>query len=187
MAEAIEDQQGFMIAQSLVGVAAGDRLRAARAGADDAPRPPDRRVRPPLSIYLVRHGKAGHRETWAGDDDTQRPLTKAGRRQAEALADRLADAGVKTLWSSPYVRCVQTLEPLAERLGLPIETDDRLAEGAPVEDTLELIREAGDGAVLCTHGDVLTDAIERARPSRHRAHDASGVAQGKRLDPRRRR
>jgi 8-oxo-dGTP diphosphatase len=112
-----------------------------------------------LSVYLVRHGKAGHRETWAGDDDTQRPLTKAGRRQGEAIADRLADAGVKTLWSSPYVRCVETLEPLAERLGLTIETDERLAEGANVEDTLELIREAGGGAVLCTHGDVYTDVI----------------------------
>jgi 8-oxo-dGTP diphosphatase len=112
-----------------------------------------------LSIYLVRHAKAGHRETWAGDDDTQRPLTKAGRLQTAALADRLADAGVKTLWSSPYVRCVETLEPLAERLGLTIETDERLAEGTNVQDTLELIREAGDGAVLCTHGDVYTDVI----------------------------
>jgi 8-oxo-dGTP diphosphatase len=112
-----------------------------------------------LSIYVVRHGKAGHRETWAGDDDTQRPLTKAGRRQAEALADRLAGAGVKTLWSSPYVRCVQSLEPLADRLGLTLKADDRLAEGVDVEHTLELLREAGDGAVLCTHGDVLTDMV----------------------------
>ena len=112
-----------------------------------------------MSVYVVRHGKAGHRETWAGDDDTQRPLTKAGRRQAEALADRLAGAGVKTLLSSPYVRCVQSLEPLADRLGLPIKTDDRLAEGTDFEDTLELVREAGDGAVLCTHGDVLTDVM----------------------------
>ena len=112
-----------------------------------------------MSVYVVRHGKAGHRETWAGDDDTQRPLTKAGRRQAEALADRLTDAGVKTLWSSPYVRCVETLEPLAERLGLTIETDERLAEGVDFEHTLDLIREAGDGAVHCTHGDMFTDVI----------------------------
>jgi 8-oxo-dGTP diphosphatase len=112
-----------------------------------------------LSIYVVRHGKAGHRETWPGDDDTQRPLTKAGRRQAEALADRLAGAGVKTLWSSPYVRCVQSLEPLADRLGLTLKADERLAEGVDVEHTLELLREAGDGAVLCTHGDVLTDLV----------------------------
>ena len=136
-----------------------------------------------MSVYVVRHGKAGHRETWAGDDDTQRPLTKAGRRQAEALADRLAGAGVKTLLSSPYVRCVQSLEPLADRLGLPIKTDDRLAEGTDVEDTLELVREAGDGAVLCTPRRRPHRRDERARPPRHPPHDASRVAQGERLDP----
>ena len=111
-----------------------------------------------MTVYIVRHGKAGSRSTWDGDD-VHRPLSKAGHRQALALADRLADAGVKTLWSSPYVRCVETLEPLAERVGLTIATDERLAEGTPFEDTLELIREAGDGAVFCTHGDVLTDVI----------------------------
>jgi 8-oxo-dGTP diphosphatase len=113
-----------------------------------------------LTRYVVRHAKAGHRETWDGDDDAKRPLTKAGWRQARALVDGLADAGVTSLWSSPYVRCVQTLEPLAERLHLPIADDERLAEGTPCETTLELLEEAGDGAVLCTHGDVLNDVID---------------------------
>jgi hypothetical protein len=54
---------------------------------------------------------------------------------------------------------VQTLEPLADRTGLPIAADDRLAEGARFDDTLELIGGAGDGAVFCTHGDVLTDVM----------------------------
>ena len=111
-----------------------------------------------MSVYVVRHGKAGHRSDWDGDD-RERPLTTAGLRQAAALADRLAVEEVKTLWSSPYVRCVQTLAPLADRIGLLIASDDRLAEGASPGDTIELIREAGDGAVLCTHGDVLTDTI----------------------------
>jgi 8-oxo-dGTP diphosphatase len=113
-----------------------------------------------LTRYVVRHAKAGHRETWDGDDDTKRPLTKSGVRQARALADHLADAGVTSLWSSPYVRCVQTLEPLAERIGLPIADDERLAEGTPVEATLALLDEAGEGAVLCTHGDVLNDVVD---------------------------
>jgi 8-oxo-dGTP diphosphatase len=111
-----------------------------------------------VTAFLVRHAKAGHRAGWDGDD-FDRPLTVAGRRQAEAIADRLTDAGVKALWSSPYVRCVQTLEPLADRVGLQIGTDDRLAEGARVDDTIELIQDAGDGAVFCTHGDVLTDVV----------------------------
>jgi phosphohistidine phosphatase SixA len=113
-----------------------------------------------LTRYVVRHAKAGHRETWDGDDDTKRPLTKAGWRQARALAERLADAGVTSLWSSPYVRCVQTLESLAERLDLPIAEDERLAEGTPYEATLELLDGTSEGAVLCTHGDVLNDLID---------------------------
>jgi phosphohistidine phosphatase SixA len=114
-----------------------------------------------VSLYLVRHAKAGNRSAWHGDD-WKRPLSRAGHLQALAIADRLAGEGIKTLCSSPYVRCVQTLEPLAERAGLPIAADERLAEGAQLADTLELmlIEDAGDGAVLCTHGDVLTDVVK---------------------------
>jgi broad specificity phosphatase PhoE len=53
---------------------------------------------------------------------------------------------------------VQTLEPLAKRLGVKIEADERLAEGAGLE-VLDVIREAGEGAALCTHGDVCEDLL----------------------------
>lgn len=108
--------------------------------------------------YVVRHAKAGDRQSWPGDDHV-RPLSKKGWAQAEALAHRLAGAGVTALVSSPFTRCVQTLEPLADRLGLEIATDDRLAEGARVAASLELLAEAGAGAVLCSHGDVVPDLI----------------------------
>ncbi len=112
-----------------------------------------------MSTFLVRHAKAGSRRHWPGDD-RERPLSIAGRKQAEAIADRLAQEGVTGLWSSPYRRCIETLEPLAERVGLGVKLDDRLAEGTPFEDTLALLREAGDGAVLCSHGDVIQAVIE---------------------------
>jgi 8-oxo-dGTP diphosphatase len=111
-----------------------------------------------VSVYVVRHAQAGHRSNWNGDD-RERPLTPAGQGQAVAIAGRLAAEDLTSLWSSPFVRCVQTLEPLAERTGLSIVADDRLAEGTPLEATLDLIAHAGEGAVLCTHGDVLTDAM----------------------------
>ncbi len=111
-----------------------------------------------MSLFVVRHAKAGHRSNWDGDD-RERPLTRAGQGQAAAIAGRLATEALSGLWSSPYVRCVQTLEPLAERTGLSIMADDRLAEGTPLEATLDLLGDAGDGAVLCTHGDVLTDVM----------------------------
>ena len=78
--------------------------------------------------YLVRHGEAGDRHAWH-DPDELRPLTEEGWRQAKALVDLLADAEIDRLLSSPYVRCVQTLEPLAEARGLPVETTPVLAEG----------------------------------------------------------
>ncbi len=111
-----------------------------------------------MSVYVVRHAKAGDRESWT-EPDFVRPLSTKGWAQARALADRLSDAGVTTLVSSPYVRCVQTLEPLAERLGAKVATDDRLAEGSAFTETLELLAEVGDGAVLCSHGDVVPDLI----------------------------
>ncbi|MGI9053323.1 MAG: SixA phosphatase family protein [Ilumatobacteraceae bacterium] len=109
--------------------------------------------------YLVRHAKAGRRHDWKGDDRA-RPLSGPGRRQSEAIAKRLDDVLVTSLWSSPYRRCVETLEPLGERTGLTVASDDRLAEGARLEDAMALLREGGDGAVLCSHGDVVPDVVE---------------------------
>jgi Histidine phosphatase superfamily (branch 1) len=60
--------------------------------------------------------------------------------------------------SSPYVRCVHTVEPLATSLGLELELDDRLAEGA-AGSAAGLLAE--DGVVACTHGDVVLDLLGR--------------------------
>ncbi len=81
------------------------------------------------TIHLIRHAKAKNRLTWE-EPDHLRPLTKRGRREALAIAARLGEEPVARLVSSPFVRCVQTLEPLALALELPIETTDELAEGA---------------------------------------------------------
>jgi phosphohistidine phosphatase SixA len=109
-----------------------------------------------MSVVLLRHASAGDRDTWEGDDRL-RPLDKRGRKQAEKLRDRLLAAGVSRVLSSPYVRCVQTVEPL----GLDIELDERLAEGAARKQTLALL--AGlNGAVACTHGDVIENVLGRS-------------------------
>ncbi|CAB4860311.1 unannotated protein [freshwater metagenome] len=109
-------------------------------------------------LFLVRHAKAGSR----GDapDDTLRTLSKAGWEQAHALVDPLIAAGANApLLASPYVRCRQTLEPLAARLDLQIALDERLAEEQPLLPLLELIRSAPAGAVLCSHGDMIPDVM----------------------------
>jgi 8-oxo-dGTP diphosphatase len=111
-----------------------------------------------VTVHLVRHAKAGSRKDWHGDD-LLRPLSKNGRAQARAIADALAPRDVTALVSSPFVRCRQTLEPLGEQVGLPVVDDERLGEGNPFEKVLVLLEEVPDGAVLCTHGDIVPDAI----------------------------
>ena len=111
-----------------------------------------------MRLFLVRHVKAGDRSRWKGPDH-ERPVSKAGRLQAAAIAERLAGENVSALVSSPSRRCVQTLEPLAEQAGLKVEDDDRLAEGSSIEESLAVARDSPDRAVICSHGDVIPDLI----------------------------
>lgn len=61
--------------------------------------------------------------------------------------------------SSPYRRCVDTVRPLADELGLKVEEVDELAEGAGLA-ALELVRSLHDSHVaLCTHGDVIPEIL----------------------------
>jgi 8-oxo-dGTP diphosphatase len=105
-----------------------------------------------MSVTLLRHASAGDRDEWEGDD-LPRPLDDRGRRQALALR-ALAARGIARIVSSPYVRCIETVEPLAATLALAIEVDARLAEGAELDDALALLSEL-DGGVACTHGDIV--------------------------------
>lgn len=105
-------------------------------------------------LYLVRHAKAGSRRDWDGDDQL-RPLSKAGRTQAKKLAKRLIAEHPSSLISSPYVRCMQTLEALALRLDTDVISDERLAEGDDFSGALELVETVPDGTVLCSHGDII--------------------------------
>jgi 8-oxo-dGTP diphosphatase len=104
-----------------------------------------------MPIVLLRHGSAGNREDWHADDHL-RPLDDVGRRQATALADTLSSYPVTRILSSPYARCVQTVEPLAERLGLSIEARGEVADDAVAVAAVSMLRELGDAvAVACTH------------------------------------
>jgi broad specificity phosphatase PhoE len=78
--------------------------------------------------------------------------------------------------SSPYVRCRETVVPLAERLGLPVEDTDALAEGAPLSEVLDLVDKVIDQpTVLCTHGDVAGDLLHHLA-GRHVRLDAGDDA-----------
>jgi 8-oxo-dGTP diphosphatase len=112
-----------------------------------------------MAQYLVRHAKAGSRNGWIGPDEA-RPLTRAGREQAEAIMRALAERPVPRALSSPYRRCVETLQPLATKLGLPVEVVEVLAEGVSAAVVVEFMTALPDDSVLCSHGDVIPAVIE---------------------------
>ncbi len=113
-------------------------------------------------LVLVRHGLAGSRQEWEGDDD-ERPLDEVGRMQAEVLADALAGYRPVELISSTSRRCVQTLEPYAESTGLEIRQERLLSE--TYHDPRAALRLASkaiasdQATVLCSHGKVLPELI----------------------------
>lgn len=72
-----------------------------------------------MLLYFIRHGDP---------DYSTDSLTPLGRRQAEAVAHRLAVCGVDKIYASPLGRAQQTAEPTAEMLRLPVNTEDWTSE-----------------------------------------------------------
>lgn len=118
------------------------------------------------TILLTRHASAGSRSKWKGDD-VVRPLDEAGVEQAEQLVRILSRYGVRRIVSADFVRCLQTVEPLAEAIGVTIEHEPLLSElGYPghEEEMVALIHSIGDehgAVVLCSQGDVIPDLLQR--------------------------
>ncbi|GAA4969800.1 phosphoglycerate mutase family protein [Kineococcus glutinatus] len=112
-------------------------------------------------FVLVRHAHAGDRRNWPYSD-RDRPLSRRGWRQSFTLSARLGDVPVHRLVSSPYRRCLQTLEPLGERVELPVLRNPLLAPDGDPAALEDLLRQpAAEGAVLCTHGELLLGLLQR--------------------------
>lgn len=113
------------------------------------------------TLFLLRHATAGNRNKWNGVD-ALRPITKRGRRESEALAESLKGAGIELIYTSPYTRCIQTVEPLAKAIGAKVVEHDALAEGPDIDGAYGLCDElVGYNALLCTHGDVIPAVMNR--------------------------
>jgi broad specificity phosphatase PhoE len=111
-----------------------------------------------LRVLLIRHASAGDADQWEGDDRL-RPLDAKGLAQASRLVELLNGYEISRVLSSPAVRCVQSVEPLARERGVEIEVRDELAEARQGRDGAELARALlGEDFALCVHGG-LSEAV----------------------------
>jgi phosphohistidine phosphatase SixA len=111
-------------------------------------------------LYLVRHAHAGNKKQWQGDD-LERPLSAQGRKEAAGLLVQLGDHPIGRVLSSPAERCLQTVEPLADRLRRTVEPSGALGVDGTGPGVLGLLTSpALDRAVLCTHGEVIAKVFD---------------------------
>jgi 8-oxo-(d)GTP phosphatase len=116
------------------------------------------------TVLVVRHGTAGSKSRFSGDDK-MRPLDKKGRAQAEALVAQLSAFGPTDVYAADRLRCYQTVEPLAEELGVTICNEPALTEEAYADNAkrgrkrILQIAQLHRNPVICTQGKVIPDLI----------------------------
>jgi probable phosphoglycerate mutase len=81
-----------------------------------------------VRVYLARHGETTWNLAGRYQGRLESPLSPLGEAQALALAGAMEAAGVRRVVSSPLLRCTATAAPAAQRLHVPLETDERLLE-----------------------------------------------------------
>ncbi len=123
----------------------------------------------PVTFYFVRHGEseANAARRFAGRTDS--PLTELGRRQAEAVAEALANVHFDRIVSSPLSRCRDTALVIASRRQLPVDLEPDLVEidvgertGSPFDEIAGLPEWRDDGFVAWPRGETLDQVLSRA-------------------------
>ena len=118
-----------------------------------------------VPLIILRHAKARSRATWK-DGEASRPLLTEGNAQAEALPKLLKAFGAKSVFSSPWTRCLSTIAPYAQRTKVKVKTRPEFTETANAKKpnatkiALEAIVALRKPAVICTHRPVLPTLIE---------------------------
>ncbi|MFE9463566.1 bifunctional RNase H/acid phosphatase [Streptomyces virginiae] len=106
-----------------------DQERTATAPAGGQGWAPD--MGAPATFVLLRHGETAltPQKRFSGSGGSDPELSPAGRRQAAAVAEALAARGtVQTVISSPLLRCRETAQAVADRLGLDVTVEQGLRE-----------------------------------------------------------
>jgi 8-oxo-dGTP pyrophosphatase MutT (NUDIX family)/phosphohistidine phosphatase SixA len=115
------------------------------------------------TTLLIRHANAGERKAWKGNDNL-RPIDELGQSQADGLSVVLALFEPARLIAATPLRCKQTLQPLADKLSLPIVMDSAFAEPGETDEVPAKVRiarerltalRAGATAVICSQGKMM--------------------------------
>lgn len=120
------------------------------------------------AVVIVRHARARKRSTWAGDEET-RPLTPTGRGQAHGVVPVLSAYGAVEVTTSPWQRCLDTIEPYCRETGLFAIADDGLteaghaAEPKRAKQAIKGALNAFANAAICTHRPVLPTVVKALR------------------------
>ncbi|MEO7121828.1 MAG: NUDIX domain-containing protein [Lacisediminihabitans sp.] len=131
-----------------------------------------------FAIIALRHGKAVSPASWDGPDAT-RPLLHRGTQQAASVAPAIAAWRPQRLVSSPAVRCVTTIAPVAAITGLEVKLSAGISQDA-YEDGTATVKKAvskrldkQQTVVMCSHGPVLPDIIGAVARATHTEVDAA--------------
>lgn len=108
-----------------------------------------------MELYFLRHGEAGKKDEWEGED-SERPLSKEGiaRMKLEASAISHLDLGLELILTSPLVRARQTADIVARELDLrdSLVIDDRLAPGFGRDALAQVVKKYSDRKALMLVG-----------------------------------
>lgn len=108
-----------------------------------------------LRVFFLRHGQAGKRSEWTGDDRL-RPLTADGRAALDKLAALLKSLGLRCdlIVTSPLARARETADIVAAALGVneAILEDERLAHGFNRKALARLIADHADVTAVMVVG-----------------------------------
>lgn len=102
-----------------------------------------------ITVFFVRHAEKGTTPT------SDPPLTEAGKARAQVLARILESAGIKAIFTSNLVRTKQTAEPLAQKIGVPIQEVRLEMMPSPSTDVTQGYIDAMAGKILEQSGEAV--------------------------------
>jgi broad specificity phosphatase PhoE len=122
------------------------------------------RPAPPSVVFVLRHAEKSAK----GGNDPD--LSPAGKARAKLLVSMFGKTGITAVYASQFVRTQQTVGPLAEKLGLPVQVVLASDLDALVQ---QVLANSGGKVLVVAHSDSAVSVIEKLGAGRLEAIDES--------------